>query len=157
MVHTAMADSFSPMVLRPIGRVRSTLGSHEHKRDYSQVTAEIVVEPEYASALEGIERRDHIVVLFWFTRIEESERDALLVPEHRRKADKPAGIFGTRAPTRPNPIGVTTVHLLSREGNVLHVQGLDAADGTPVLDLKPYSHFDFHTDASFPARRSERK
>ncbi|MBI4338664.1 MAG: tRNA (N6-threonylcarbamoyladenosine(37)-N6)-methyltransferase TrmO [Chloroflexi bacterium] len=150
-----MTSSSPALVLRPIGRVRSPLGSHEHRRDYSQVTAEIIVEPEYAPALDGIERHSHIVVLFWFTGIEESERYVLQFPAERRKPDLPAGIFGTRAPTRPNPIGLTTVHLLGREGNVLRVSGLDAADGTPVLDLKPYSHWDFHPDATFPNRGHE--
>jgi len=143
------------MLLQPIGRVRSQLGPRERGRDWSQVTSEIVVEPELTPALEGIERHDHLVVLFWCHRVAEAERSLLQVPPHRRKAHLPAGIFGTRAPTRPNPIGLTTVHLLAREGNVLRVAGLDAADGTPVLDIKPYSrHHDLHPDAKFPPRQT---
>ena len=98
----------------------------------------IVLEPEYAQALDGIRQFSHIIVIYWLHKISRSER--MVLKTHPRKDPKLplTGIFATRSPARPNPIGISTVKLLSVEENVLTVMGLDAIDGTPLLDIKPY-------------------
>ncbi len=127
-----------PMILRPIGVIRNGY-TQKPEQPWEEITSEIVVEEGLAEALEGIEEFSHIQVIFWLHRVE-GERERLPMKIHpQRRADLPeVGLFATRTPLRPNPIGLTTVRLLRREGNVLHVLGLDALDGTPLLDLKPY-------------------
>jgi len=92
---------------------------------------------KYARCLEQIEHFSHLVILYWMNKVSEDlRRDLKVKPRHM---DTPTlGVFSTRFPARPNPIGVTTVKLLSRKGATLVVEGLDAEDGTPVIDVKPY-------------------
>ena len=124
--------------VRPIGVVRSPV--KEPRPDgWEQVEAEIVVRPELEAALDGLEGFSHVLVLFWFDRLPEAERETVLRVHPRRDERAPLrGVFATRSSVRPNPIGLTLVRLLSRRGNVLRVRGLDALDGTPVVDIKPY-------------------
>lgn len=89
--------------------------------------------PEFAAGLQDIEGFSHLYVVWVFHLVEGFE---LLVQPP--SDDRPHGVFATRAPRRPNPIGLTVVELLSRSGDRLHVRGLDMLDGTPILDLKPY-------------------
>jgi tRNA (adenine37-N6)-methyltransferase len=93
----------------------------------------IEVEPEFGEGLTDIEGFSHLFVLWVFDRSEGFE--LLGTPPID---DRPHGVFATRSPRRPNPIGLTVVELLWREGRRLHVRGVDMLDGTPVLDLKPY-------------------
>jgi len=123
------------MVVRPIGVVRNQFVEMV-PQGWEQSISELQVEPIWAEALDGIEEFSHIVVLFWLDRIE-GEPTLRIHPKGR--ADTPlVGLFSTRTPRRPNPIGLATVRLLERRGNLLRVEGLDALDGSPVLDLKPY-------------------
>ncbi len=95
--------------------------------------AVIEIFPEFEEGLEGIERYQEIEVIFVFHR---SKGPKLKVkPPHD---DKERGIFATRGPVRPNPIGLTVMKLLRREGRFLRVKNVDMLDGTPVLDIKPY-------------------
>lgn len=88
--------------------------------------------PGFAPALGGIEAFDWIEVLMWFHH---ARRDLLVIaPDH---APGPRGVFALRSPVRPNPVGVSRVRLLRREGARLIVRGLDALDGTPLIDIKP--------------------
>ncbi len=94
--------------------------------------------PEFDPGLTDIEGFSHLFVLWEFDRSprEELRGDDLLA---RPPSDnRPHGVFATRSPRRPNPIGLTTVELLRREGAALHVRGVDMLDGTPILDIKPY-------------------
>jgi tRNA-Thr(GGU) m(6)t(6)A37 methyltransferase TsaA len=121
----------------PVGVVRRQ-GLDEDVNDVSLVS-KIVIDEEYADGLAGIEDWSHLHVIFWMDKISE-EKKTLLCPGN--EPDMPTvGIFATRAPVRPNPIGLTLVELVRREGNVLVVKGLDALDGTPVLDIKPYPYW----------------
>jgi tRNA-Thr(GGU) m(6)t(6)A37 methyltransferase TsaA len=91
------------------------------------------IEPELAEGLTDIDGFSHLIVLWVFDR---AEGFALLAtPPGGTMAH---GVFSTRSPHRPNPIGLTVVELLRREGNRLHVHGVDMTDGTPLLDIKPY-------------------
>jgi tRNA-Thr(GGU) m(6)t(6)A37 methyltransferase TsaA len=89
--------------------------------------------PEFELGLTDVEGFSHLFVIWEFDR---SEGFALMGKPP--SDDKPHGVFSTRSPYRPNPIGLTVVELLRREGSVLHVRGVDMLDGTPILDIKPY-------------------
>ena len=121
----------------PIGVVhRQRPDEDPNDRD---LVSRIVISKEYSEGLAGIEDWSHLYVIFWMDRIS-NEKKTLLCPGS--EPDMPTvGIFATRAPVRPNPIGLTLVELVRREGDVLVVKGLDALDGTPVLDLKPYPYW----------------
>ena len=92
--------------------------------------------PEFEIGLTDIEGFSHLIVLWVFDRLKEEDRRELIgtPPSDSR----PHGVFATRSPRRPNPIGLTVVELLHREGRSLEVLGLDMLDGTPILDVKPY-------------------
>lgn len=92
--------------------------------------------PEFESGLTDIEGFSHLIVLWVFDQLNTEEKLELIgtPPSDNR----PHGVFATRAPRRPNPIGFTVVELLRREGRALHVRGVDMLDSTPILDLKPY-------------------
>jgi tRNA (adenine37-N6)-methyltransferase len=89
--------------------------------------------PQFAAGLTDIEGFSHLIVLWVFDRTEGFELLGTPPTDNR-----PHGVFATRSPRRPNPIGLTVVQLLRREGHSLHVRGVDMLDGTPILDLKPY-------------------
>jgi tRNA (adenine37-N6)-methyltransferase len=125
---------FSP---QPIGYVRSPYRETQQipkgpgAKHEAEGTLEIL--PQFEPGLTDIEGFSHLIVLWVFDRAEGFE--LLGTPP---TDDRPHGVFATRSPRRPNPIGFTVVELLGREGNALHVRGVDMLDGTPILDLKPY-------------------
>ena len=98
------------------------------------VESRIVLDPFLVKGLTGLELGQRIMVIFYFHR---SQGFELLQHPRGDRSRTRRGVFALRTPRRPNPIGVTVVELVAVEGNVLRVQGLDAIDGTPVLDLKP--------------------
>ena len=143
-------------IVRPIGFIRSVLKDPADAPKQGALTgqeAEIVVDPAYLPALDGLERcvapagdavfddsahrKDgKIVVICW---MHFAARDRLKVHPRDQKERPERGVFSTRSPHRPNPVSLHTVTLLSIEGNVLRVRGMDAIDGTPVVDIKPHS------------------
>ena len=121
--------------LKPIGTVRSEIKERVKGRA-AQATATIEIDPALTEALDNLDEFSHIIVIYW---LHKSRRPApLKVYPGRHAHPYPVGVFASRSPDRPNPIGKSTVRLLKREGNILMVEGLDAIDGTPVLDIKPY-------------------
>jgi tRNA-Thr(GGU) m(6)t(6)A37 methyltransferase TsaA len=97
------------------------------------------IKPEFAPALKGLEGFSHLWVVYWFHENDIPERRATLQVHPRRDPANPlTGVFACRAPERPNLIGLTACKILKIEGNVVEVTGLDARDGTPIVDLKPY-------------------
>ncbi len=126
------------MQIEPIGVVRSPVVD-DVDAGWGDVVSTIEVVPRLADGLEGLDGFSHLLVIFFMHRSSfDPARDLRRRP--RGRADMPLlGIFSQRAKHCPNPIGVTAVRLLQVEGNVIRVQGLDAIDGTPVLDLKPYA------------------
>ena len=120
--------------MKPIGFVSRT-SLDENERDRSLI-AKIVVEEDLAPALDGIEEWSHIYVIFWLDRVVPAVETELY---HHNSG---AGIFAARSPIHPNPIGLTLVELVKRDGNVLWVRGIDALDGTPVVDIKPYPEWE---------------
>ena len=128
--------------IRPVGFVRSAIrtpGDAPKQGALEGTEAEIVVSPEFAEGLEGLERHGlggKIIVLSWMHLADRARRKV----HPRGQEDRPMrGVFSTRSPHRPNPISLYTVELLEIRGNVLRVRGMDAVDGTPVLDIKPHS------------------
>ncbi|KUK05127.1 tRNA (N6-threonylcarbamoyladenosine(37)-N6)-methyltransferase TrmO [Methermicoccus shengliensis] len=125
------------MNIEPVGIIRSPYKSFDeapHQGRFSKEIYEIEIFPEFEAGLEDIETCTHLIVLYWLDR---AKRDTLIaVPPHDKKEH---GVFATRSLHRPNPIGFAVVELLERNGRVLKVEGLDALDGTPVVDIKPYS------------------
>jgi tRNA (adenine37-N6)-methyltransferase len=138
------------MELRPIGVVKSPVKEAVDK-DWGEVVSEIRLEPEYAGGLAGLEEFSHIQVIFFMHQAAWNPATDL-VRRPRGRADMPqVGIFAQRARHRPNPIGLTTVALVGVRDNVLTVRGLDAIDGTPVLDIKPYNPgFDAREEVKVP-------
>ncbi|HET7443645.1 MAG TPA: tRNA (N6-threonylcarbamoyladenosine(37)-N6)-methyltransferase TrmO [Solirubrobacterales bacterium] len=123
--------------LEPIGRVSSPLtelAAAPKQGDEGAPEAWIVLSPTLAAGLEGIEVGAALVVLTWLDR---GDRGVLRVHPRGDRSRPPQGVFATRSPDRPNPIGLHRVAVLEVAGERLRVSGLEAIDGTPVLDLKP--------------------
>ena len=120
----------------PVGVIHSPFkerGDAPHQGRSSSSKSEIEIFPEYVDGLRDIAERSHLIVLYWLDR---ADRRALTAtPPHSTKEH---GVFATRSPNRPNPIGFALVDFLGVDGKRLIVRGLDAFDGTPVLDIKPY-------------------
>jgi len=115
------------MILRPVGVAYDT--------DRPEVMR-IEIVPQYSDALLHIEHLERVTVLYLMNRFSEKERRILQVHPQGDKTKPLQGVFALRSPMRPNPIGVTEAELVRREGNNLFVKGLDAFDGSPVIDLK---------------------
>jgi tRNA-Thr(GGU) m(6)t(6)A37 methyltransferase TsaA len=114
--------------LNPLGRV---------ERQDGRIFVE--VQPSYAQALDGLEDFSHIWVIYWFHGNDIPEkRRTLKVHPRANPANPLTGVFATRSPRRPNLLGLAACGLIRREGNRLEVTGLDAWDGSPVVDIKPY-------------------
>ncbi len=157
-----MAENIAtePLTLYPVGVVRSpikapmltatdaglTLADRLDKirtahRRQRQAVAELVIDPALDGVLDGVEGFSHILVLYW-PHLVPPERRGLRRVHPMGRGDLPEqGIFATCSPARPNPVLVTAVRLLERRENVLRVRGLDAVDGSPIVDIKPYVHY----------------
>ena len=126
--------------LRPIGVVHSPFGGPAdiprewncRKGAFDAVAGALEIFPEYVEGLDGLEPGASLIVLFAFNKAGYSHLKVTPPGE-----TEPRGVFASRSPHRPNPIGMTVVRLAAREGNVLKVTGLDMVEGTPILDIKP--------------------
>jgi tRNA-Thr(GGU) m(6)t(6)A37 methyltransferase TsaA len=124
-------------MVTPVGRVVSALTDREaapRQGDEGAPDAWLVFEPAYADALDGLAAGDEVLVLTW---LHLASRDVLRVHPRGDTARPLAGVFSTRSPDRPNPIGLHRVSVAAVEPGRLRVRGLEAVDGTPVLDVKP--------------------
>ncbi|HUK56291.1 MAG TPA: tRNA (N6-threonylcarbamoyladenosine(37)-N6)-methyltransferase TrmO [Nitrospiria bacterium] len=122
------------IVFHPIGIVRS-MTAEPQNRDWDRDVSEIHLDWKWARGLKGLEDFSHLIVLFHLSRA----RGLSLRIHPKGRMDLPrVGMFSTRTPHRPNPIAMTICRLLKRRGTRLTVKGLDAIDGTPVIDIKPY-------------------
>jgi tRNA-Thr(GGU) m(6)t(6)A37 methyltransferase TsaA len=133
---------------QPIGLIRSPFTRQEDTpiQPYrSRAAGQVEVLPEYEAGLEDLAGFSHIYLLYFFHQAE---------PGFQLKVTpfldgRPKGLFATRYPRRPNHLGLSVVRLVRREGRVLHVDGIDVVDGTPLLDIKPYvPPFDAVPDAT---------
>lgn len=126
--------------LAPIGFVRNSIVEPVRRDDWETVISEIVLHEDLQEALNRIEDFSHIIVIYWMHKIGRSQRKTTKVHPRGNQSAPLVGVFASRSPARPNPVGIRTVRLLERQANVLKVSGLDAINGTPVLDIKPYIH-----------------
>ncbi len=159
------------MLLQPVGIIRNAVqepflvagrdgismreepgASRERIKSAREAISEITIDEGRIELLEGIEEYSHVTVLYWGHRVPEESRAVNRVHPMGRRDIPLTGIFSTCSPARPNPVLVTVVQLHARRGNVLEVTGLDAVDGSPLIDIKPYvpTHYP-QTDVRIPA------
>lgn len=136
--------------LTPIGIVRNKIEKPK-RREWQKVISEIIIDKELETALDGIEGFSHLIIVYWMHKLPPRQQPPIKVHPKGEQSLPLVGVFASRSPDRPNPIGITVVKLLGRQGNILKVAGLDALNGTPLLDVKPYipSH-DSIKDAVIP-------
>ena len=124
-------------IVTAIGKIHTTYLSRDdapRQGRFSDALVTLEILPEYCEGLQDVEQEPYLIVLYWLDR---SDRNKLkVIPPHTGIEH---GVFATRSPDRPNPIGICIVEFVRREGNLLFVRGLDAIEGTPLLDIKPYS------------------
>ncbi|MBF0103624.1 MAG: tRNA (N6-threonylcarbamoyladenosine(37)-N6)-methyltransferase TrmO [Desulfobacterales bacterium] len=145
------------IILTPIGIVKSQIKEPILRSDSQGITlheklknvkaernkirnmiSEIEVAPSWVELLDGIEGYSHLMILYWAHKVPTESRNLKKVHPMGLKDVPLKGIFATCSPARPNPILLTAVKLIERNGNILKVQGLEAIDGSPVIDIKPY-------------------
>ncbi|RLB13646.1 MAG: tRNA (N6-threonylcarbamoyladenosine(37)-N6)-methyltransferase TrmO [Deltaproteobacteria bacterium] len=146
------------IILRPVGIVKSELKEpsltedsgdlskaridealRKRERKIRNLISEIIIDDKFDGILDGIEDFSHILVLYWAHETKGENRNLIKVHPMGRKDLPLVGVFATCSPVRPNPVLVTAVKLVERNGNVLKVQGFEAIDGSPVIDIKPYN------------------
>lgn len=137
------AHERSSFTVSPIGRVEVNEGRPR-----------IVLDPEYQDGLLRLDEFSHVWVIWWFDQNDSPEMRSILQVHPRRNPRNPlSGVFATRAPVRPNLVGLTLCRILSVKDNAIEIDDIDAFDGTPVLDLKPYlPRFESVPDATTPDR-----
>jgi tRNA-Thr(GGU) m(6)t(6)A37 methyltransferase TsaA len=152
-------DDFE-MRLKPVGFVRSelkTLSLKANRKDIElekglqrtaveakyirSLISELVINPELNGILDGLEDFSHALVLYWPHLLPPHGRSLIKVHPIGHKSFPLVGVFATCSPARPNPILVTTVRIIERKENILQVQGLEAVDGSPIIDIKPYTTY----------------
>ncbi len=143
-------DSNQTISLQPIGHVVNDIGQIQD-HDWGQVISRIELAPEYAPGLTGLEGFSHVIVITYLHQVQFDPVRHLVRRPHDLETFPLNGIFAQRSRHRPNPIGITAVRIVGVDQNTLGVQGLDAINGTPVLDLKPYyPAYDRVPDARVP-------
>ena len=135
--------------LSAIGVVETDVADDDIPRRRRDIVSDIVLRPELVEGLRGLDSYSHLIVIFLMHRSPPPE--TLLVHPGHNPDNPPVGTFAMRTRNRPNPIGLAVVDLLRIEGNRLTVRRLDAYSGTPVLDLKPYDHYDVFTGIEVPS------
>jgi len=137
-------------MFEPIGFIKSKI-QDKVDHNWGKVISEIIIKDDLADGLKGLEDFSHILVIYYLNEAK-FIREKHLIKRPQGRDDMPnVGIFSQRAKDRPNAIGVTAVKLLYVNGNSIEVQGLDAIDGTPVIDIKPYyPMYDLKEDATVP-------
>ncbi len=130
-------ETVNEIKYRPIGVIHSPFkkpeGTPIQPTGAKGINGKVEVFPEYAEGLKDLDGFSHIILIYHFNL---SKNYGLIVKPYMDSETH--GVFAMRAPTRPNPIGISIVHLISIEGNILHIQDVDIINGTPLLDIKPY-------------------
>ncbi len=126
----------------PIGYVKSQFTENTPSDELQQHSIELVIKPEFADGLLGLSEGMDVLVLFAFHTLDRSQVALQLHPHHNPENPK-RGVFATRTQFRPNPVGATVARIIAINDHTLTMTALDALDGTPILDIKPYlPHFD---------------
>ena len=145
-----MVDELPLISLKAIGIVRNEV-KQPTREGWEKVVSDIVLDSNLTEALDNLDEFSHLIVLFWMHQVAPTGRVPTKVHPKGKQELPLVGLFATRSPNRPNPIGKATVRLLQRQGNTLKVEGLDAIDGTPIIDIKPYlPRYDAATKAKVP-------
>jgi len=132
-----MADEVAGLTLKVIGVVRNELKGPGQYNPH-EIVSEIVIDESLTDALDNLEEFSHLIVLYWMHLDAHPEPKPNKIHPRHDTSNPLVGIFSTRSGDRPNRIGLNPAKLLERKGNILRVSGLDAVDGTPVIDIKPY-------------------
>jgi tRNA (adenine37-N6)-methyltransferase len=127
------SETFKTIEMIPVGYVENDYLEPVYNEEVYKKVSQIVLKKEFTDGLYRIGDFEKLYILFYF-----SESEGYKLTQRRRYDGEISGVFASRSPYRPNGIGLTIVELLKVEGNVLHVKGLDAINGTPILDIKPY-------------------
>jgi tRNA-Thr(GGU) m(6)t(6)A37 methyltransferase TsaA len=140
-----MADSKEEIILKPIGIIHTDASDSQIKEENREVEAILEIFPEFEEALEGLEGYTHLFIISYLHRLRPDQIGFLKVKPRRatrrgfRLEELPTlGVFALDSPTRPNPIGLTLVHIDKINGRKLSVTGIDLFEGTPVIDIKAY-------------------
>lgn len=121
----------------------------KHFGGWASVATDLLLNEKYRDALKGLEDYSHLIVIYWMHDVKTC--DIRHVPQGKVGEVPEVGIFACRCPQRPNPIGVSTVKLLNVKNNIVSVEGLDVINGTPILDIKPYTpQYDAPANARVP-------
>jgi tRNA-Thr(GGU) m(6)t(6)A37 methyltransferase TsaA len=146
-----------PVSMRPIGVVRNA-ERELSSQDWREVRSDLIFRDDLMGALDGLETWSHIIVVCAFNRLPEEHLGKTHIVPMDDPRNPVQGILATRSQLRPNPIGVSVVSLLRRRRNILRVKGLDAIDGTLILDVKPYiPGYDDVSDARVPDWLAQRR
>ena len=122
------------ITIKPIGFVKNNI-KEPRFGNFTDEVSKIIVSKKFTKALTGIEDYSHIIIVYWMDKTKD------YVNTHRPQGNPRVpivGIFACRCPQRPNPIGITTVKLISHQGNKIKIKGLDILNGTSIIDIKPY-------------------
>ena len=152
------SGNMEPLHLSPIGVVRSDLKTpmpapdpsnpslrermatiRAYRQRVANVVCDLVIDPQWEELLDGIAEFSHILVLYWPHLVDPARRRVRKIHPMGRSDLPLQGILATCSPTRPNPVLVSAVPLVARQANVLTVKRLEAVDGSPIIDVKPYS------------------
>jgi tRNA-Thr(GGU) m(6)t(6)A37 methyltransferase TsaA len=135
----------SEIIFKAIGQVRTQASESDIRGEAKDLEAELEIYPEFEAGLEGIDGYSHLFVLGYFHKLRADQIGPLQVKPKRlvnrgfKLEELPVlGVFALDSPTRPNPIGLTLVQFVGRQGRRLKVKGIDFLDGTPILDIKGY-------------------
>ena len=135
------------ITLSPIGTAKNK--EQKHFGGWNDVATDLVIDEKYQDALAGLEDYSHLIVIYWMHDVKTC--DIRHVPQGKIGEVPEVGIFACRCPQRPNPIGISTVKIISIKGAVIAVAGLDVIADTPILDIKPYTpQYDAARDAKVP-------
>ena len=146
------------MIIRPVGFVKNDIKKPSLKakgkdieidkglqevaveaKRLDSIVSDLVINPELDGILDGLEDFSHALVIYWPHLLSHQGRSLMKVHPMGQKRFPLVGVFSTCSPARPNPVLVTTVRILERKGNILRVQGLEAVNGSPIIDIKPYT------------------
>ncbi len=150
LVVAKMTGELPNITLKAIGVVSNGIGERP-ELGWSKVVSNIVIDPNLSDALDNLDEFSHIIVLYWMHQAPANGQQPNKIHPMGKQELPLVGRLATRSPHRPNPVGKSVVRLLRRQGNILTVEGLDAIDGTLVIDVKPYlPDYDSVADARVP-------
>ena len=146
-----MFESSNKITVQIIGTVKNEMKEPGGRSNYNEIISEIVLEKSLADAIDGLDEFHYITVIYWFHIDNNPAPKSNKIHPHRQEKYPLVGVLATRSSDRPNRIGTCVARLIERKDNILKVAGLDAIDGSPVIDIKPYNaRLDSRPDEKMP-------